>query len=65
MGLMGASSTPAMVLLFLSALEHALEAAGHRCPPGAGAAAAAADAFLQGSTELPAPVRPRTAALRA
>lgn len=29
------------------------------------AAAAAADAFLQGSTELPAPVRPRTAALRA
>jgi alanine-glyoxylate transaminase/serine-glyoxylate transaminase/serine-pyruvate transaminase len=40
-GLMGASSTPSMVQLFLSALEHALGAAGHRCRPGAGAAAAA------------------------
>ena len=40
-GLMGASSTPSMVLLFLTALEHGLAAAGHRCPPGAGSAAAA------------------------
>lgn len=41
-GLMGASSTPSMVLLFLAALEQALGAAGHRCPPGAGVAAAEA-----------------------
>ena len=41
-GLMGASSTPSLVLLFLSALEHALRVAGHRCPPGAGPAAASA-----------------------
>jgi alanine-glyoxylate transaminase/serine-glyoxylate transaminase/serine-pyruvate transaminase len=41
-GLMGASSTPSLVQLFLGALEHALEAAGYRCAPGAGATAAAA-----------------------
>ena len=41
-GLMGASSTPSLVLLFLSALEHALRVAGHHCPPGAGPAAASA-----------------------
>ena len=41
-GLMGASSTPSLVLLFLTALEHGLLVAGHRCPPGAGASAAAA-----------------------
>jgi alanine-glyoxylate transaminase/serine-glyoxylate transaminase/serine-pyruvate transaminase len=41
-GLMGASSSPSLVLLFLGALEHVLGGAGHRCPPGAGVAAAAA-----------------------
>jgi len=47
-GLMGASSTPAMLLLFLGALEHVLHAMGHRGDSGAAAAAmetlAAADA---------------------
>jgi alanine-glyoxylate transaminase/serine-glyoxylate transaminase/serine-pyruvate transaminase len=41
-GLMGASSTPQSVLLFLGALEAALAAHGHRAPAGAGVAAAAA-----------------------
>jgi alanine-glyoxylate transaminase/serine-glyoxylate transaminase/serine-pyruvate transaminase len=41
-GLMGASSTPHTLLLFLGALEAALAAHGHRVPPGAGVAAAAA-----------------------
>lgn len=41
-GLMGASSTPQTVLLFLGALEAALVAHGHRVPVGAGTAAATA-----------------------
>jgi alanine-glyoxylate transaminase/serine-glyoxylate transaminase/serine-pyruvate transaminase len=41
-GLMGASSTPQALLLFLGALEAALAAHGHRGVPGAGVAAAAA-----------------------
>jgi alanine-glyoxylate transaminase/serine-glyoxylate transaminase/serine-pyruvate transaminase len=40
-GLMGASSTPQTLLLFLGALESALSTAGHRVPPGAGVSAAA------------------------
>ncbi len=39
-GLMGASSTRQMVLLFLGALEQVLRANGHAVPPGAGTAAA-------------------------
>ncbi len=39
-GLMGASSTPALVTLFLGAFGHALEQAGFSCAPGAGVAAA-------------------------
>ena len=39
-GLMGASSTPQTVLLFISALEAALVAHGYRVSPGAGTAAA-------------------------
>jgi alanine-glyoxylate transaminase/serine-glyoxylate transaminase/serine-pyruvate transaminase len=41
-GLMGASSTPQTVLLFLGALETALAAHGHRVAPGSGTAAATA-----------------------
>jgi alanine-glyoxylate transaminase/serine-glyoxylate transaminase/serine-pyruvate transaminase len=41
-GLMGASSTPHTLLLFLGALEAALAAHGHRLPAGGGVAAAAA-----------------------
>jgi alanine-glyoxylate transaminase / serine-glyoxylate transaminase / serine-pyruvate transaminase len=41
-GLMGASSTPQTVLLFLGALETALAAHGHRVTPGSGTAAATA-----------------------
>jgi alanine-glyoxylate transaminase / serine-glyoxylate transaminase / serine-pyruvate transaminase len=41
-GLMGASSTPHTLLLFLGALEAALAAHGRRVPAGAGVAAAAA-----------------------
>jgi alanine-glyoxylate transaminase/serine-glyoxylate transaminase/serine-pyruvate transaminase len=41
-GLMGASSTPAILVLFLGALEHLLNEAGHACRPGAAAAAAMA-----------------------
>jgi alanine-glyoxylate transaminase/serine-glyoxylate transaminase/serine-pyruvate transaminase len=41
-GLMGASSTPQSVLLFLAALEAALGAHGHRVPAGAGVAVASA-----------------------
>jgi len=41
-GLMGASSTPQTVLLFLAALEAALASHGHRAPGGAGVAAATA-----------------------
>jgi len=39
-GLMGASSTPALVLLFLAALEQVLRAGGFTMTPGAGVAAA-------------------------
>ena len=39
-GLMGAGSTPQMLLLFLGALEAVLCSQGHRVPPGAGTAAA-------------------------
>jgi alanine-glyoxylate transaminase/serine-glyoxylate transaminase/serine-pyruvate transaminase len=42
-GLMGASSTPAMVVLFLGALEHVLRSMGHK--GGSGAAAAALEAL--------------------
>jgi alanine-glyoxylate transaminase/serine-glyoxylate transaminase/serine-pyruvate transaminase len=42
-GLMGASSTPAMVVLFLGALEHILRSMGHK--GGSGAAAAALEAL--------------------
>ena len=38
-GLMGASSTPAMLLLFLGAIEHVLHAMGHKSDRGAAAAA--------------------------
>lgn len=48
-GLMGASSTPQTLLLFLGALEAALAAQGHRAASGAGVAAAAA-ALGQSST---------------
>ena len=41
-GLMGASSTPQTILLFLGALEAALSAHGFRATPGAGTASAAA-----------------------
>ena len=41
-GLMGAGSTPQMVLQFLAAFEAALAANGHGVPPGAGVAAAEA-----------------------
>jgi alanine-glyoxylate transaminase/serine-glyoxylate transaminase/serine-pyruvate transaminase len=41
-GLMGASSTRANVLLVLSALEEVLRRQGYRCPPGAGLQAAQA-----------------------
>lgn len=41
-GLMGASSTPSMVTLCLSALEQALTAQGRHLSPGAGASAAVA-----------------------
>jgi alanine-glyoxylate transaminase/serine-glyoxylate transaminase/serine-pyruvate transaminase len=41
-GLMGASSTPQTVLLFLGALEAALGAHGYAVPPGGGTAAATA-----------------------
>jgi alanine-glyoxylate transaminase/serine-glyoxylate transaminase/serine-pyruvate transaminase len=40
-GLMGASSTPAIVLLFLGALDAVLAGQGHAAPRGAGGAAAA------------------------
>lgn len=46
-GLMGASSTPQSVLLFLATLEGALGANGHRVPAGAGVAAAGAALALQ------------------
>ena len=39
-GLMGAGSTPQMVLIFLGALESVLRSQGHRVPAGAGTAAA-------------------------
>ena len=42
-GLMGASSTPAMLLLFLGAIEHVLHAMGHK--GGSGAAGAAMEAL--------------------
>ena len=38
-GLMGASSTPAMLLLFLGAIEHVLHAMGHKSDRGAAGAA--------------------------
>ena len=38
-GLMGASSTPSLLLLFLGALEHFLHGMGHTSPGGAAAAA--------------------------
>jgi len=41
-GLMGASSTPSLVLLFLSAFGSAVRRAGFACDPGAGVDAAAA-----------------------
>jgi alanine-glyoxylate transaminase/serine-glyoxylate transaminase/serine-pyruvate transaminase len=39
-GLMGAGSTPQIVLLFLSAFERVLTSNGAKVPPGAGTAAA-------------------------
>lgn len=39
-GLMGASSTPSLLFIFLSALDCVLRGAGYRCAPGAGVAAA-------------------------
>jgi len=39
-GLMGATSTPANVLLFLAALEACLQRQGYICPPGSGVSAA-------------------------
>jgi len=45
-GLMGAGSTPQVVLQFLAAFEAALAANGHQVPPGAGVAAA--DAAMRG-----------------
>ena len=49
-GLMGASSTPSMLLLFLGALEHVLHAMGHKEDSGAAAAAMAA---LAGADAVP------------
>jgi alanine-glyoxylate transaminase/serine-glyoxylate transaminase/serine-pyruvate transaminase len=46
-GLMGASSTPQTLLLFLGALEAALSAEGHRLSPGAGIAVASAELMAQ------------------
>jgi alanine-glyoxylate transaminase/serine-glyoxylate transaminase/serine-pyruvate transaminase len=40
LGLMGASSTPSLLLIFLGAFEHVLRSAGFNCPAGAGVAAA-------------------------
>jgi alanine-glyoxylate transaminase/serine-glyoxylate transaminase/serine-pyruvate transaminase len=42
--LRGASSSPALILIFLGALEQVLREAGYSCTPGAGVAAAAAAA---------------------
>ncbi len=39
-GLMGSSSTPSLLLLFLGALEHVLRGAGHKAPSGGAVAAA-------------------------
>lgn len=47
-GLMGAGSTPALLLLFLGALEHILHGMGHASPGGA--AAAAMDALGEGTS---------------
>ena len=44
-GLMGASSTPALLLLFLGALEHVLRSEGHKA--GGGAASAAMEAISE------------------
>ena len=41
-GLMGASSSPSLLLIFLGAFERVLRDAGHTCSPGAGVDAAAA-----------------------
>ena len=41
-GLMGASSSSSLLLIFLGALERVLRDAGHKCSPGAGVDAAAA-----------------------
>ena len=41
-GLMGASSTRQHLALFLGSLDHVMRRLGHRCPPGAGVAAALA-----------------------
>jgi alanine-glyoxylate transaminase/serine-glyoxylate transaminase/serine-pyruvate transaminase len=41
-GLMGAGSTRQHLALFLGALDHVTRRLGHRCPPGAGVAAALA-----------------------
>lgn len=48
-GLMGASSTPSLILLFLGALEQVLRGRGYRMTPGAGVAAAA-DALTHAAT---------------
>ena len=50
-GLMGASSSPTLIVLFLSALEQVLRQQGHKLPTGSGAAAAI-DALAR---EAPAP----------
>jgi alanine-glyoxylate transaminase/serine-glyoxylate transaminase/serine-pyruvate transaminase len=47
-GLMGASSTRPLLLLFLGALEHILHGMGHKSPGGA--ATAAMDALPEGVT---------------
>jgi alanine-glyoxylate transaminase / serine-glyoxylate transaminase / serine-pyruvate transaminase len=52
-GLMGAGSTPSLVLLFLGALEQVLRGQGYRMTPGAGVAAAV-DAGLAAPLETAA-----------
>jgi len=48
-GLMGASSTDTLLLLFLAAFGDALQGAGFRCDPGAGVAAATASLSSTGA----------------
>lgn len=61
-GLMGASSTPAMLIPFLGALEHVLRTMGHK--GGSGAVAAAMEPLAQGLTSSSVRVRASSAPRR-